>query len=170
MTKKFLVTLLVIASAAIAGLLIGSQFPAYGQTGLVGGSYQVSLVPASNPSLEGIVYLATLGSEGSIMGTVPPLACLPPNASLSTGHGTWGIGVTTAGPRIRFQMLSALYLSGQFQGFVEILGEAPVPVGAEVHGTTTLSFPAAISDCGEIFNGDAAFTAVAIPPVPIKLP
>ena len=166
MAKKFFVFLLVIASAAVAGLLIGSQYPAYGQVGRIGGSYQLRMAPDSNPDVQDIVYLATVNSDGGVIVTVPPLACLPPDASFSTGHGTWGIAATGGGPRIQFHMLSALYIGGQFEGFMRILGETPLHMGDNARGKGHISFPDSLPLCERDFGGPSQFMAQAIPAVP----
>lgn len=166
MRKKVFVSLLVIASAVIAGLVIGSQYPAYGQVGRIGGSYQLRMAPRSNPDAQGIVYLATVASDGGVIVTVPPMSCLPFDASFSTGHGTWGIVATSDGPRIRFHMLSALYVSGGFQGFLQIVGETPLQVRDGTRGTGHLNFPDILPDCQTEFGGPSHFAARAIPVVP----
>ena len=166
MRKKIFVALLVIASAVIAGLVIGSQYPAYGQAGRIGGSYQLRLAPRSNPDARGIVYLATVASDGGVIVPVPPMSCLPSDASFSTGHGTWGIVATADGPKIRFHMLSALYASGVFQGFLQMAGETPLQIGDETRGTGHLNFPDILPDCQTEFGGPIHFAARAIPVVP----
>ena len=168
MRKRVFVFLLVVASAVIAGLVIGSQYPAYGQAGRIGGSYQLRILPPPGSGAPDIVYLATVASDGGVILTVPPLSCFPTDAdySFSTGHGTWGIVATLNGPRIRFHMLSALYASGEFRGFLQMVGETPLQIGDETRGAGDLTFPDSLFDCQREFGGPIHFAARAIPVIP----
>ena len=143
---------LTLAGVLIAGAVLGSRLPIFGQAGRLAGTYKLTLTTPGGP----LDVLATASSDGIIVGTPVPIAdCLTGGYSLSSGYGSWNFGVGT----VHFQVRSLLLHNGLSTGdFVTLIGTGNA---ASKAGHGTLQIPQVIQTCA--YRGAFTFSSTPVP-------
>jgi hypothetical protein len=151
MFKQRISAVLLLTAVLVIGALVGSRLPIFGQVGRIAGTYKLTLSTGGGD----LDVLATASSDGIIVGTPVPIAdCLPAGFSLSSGYGSWNIGVGS----VHFQVHSLLLQGGKPVGEVVLNGTGNA---ASKAGHGVLQLPPQLQSC--TFQGPFTFTSTPIP-------